>query len=251
MVASGIATWLSWTDAEVSRHVYGNVAVGRIDVQLVTGPARLVAFGIALGTDIACRRKISQHLRQRLAGLALEPAGLFDHDHLALPRPAALAFGRGRPSDLHRLLACLDRGRVARDVADEMILERSFNQGLMHALGNALVGKLGKSARERRLARHIGRALPANKTTQRRVDMKTLNQRRRGRQVEHRLGDKRARQRMAIIERTAGPAIAHPNNGLHANHLQHGDEPLVIIRERSDLRLQPGRKMTLNVAPAR
>jgi hypothetical protein len=38
---------------------------------------------------------------------------------------------------------------VASDVTDEMILKRSFNQRLMRARGNALIGKLGKSARER------------------------------------------------------------------------------------------------------
>jgi hypothetical protein len=67
--------------------------------------------------------------------------------------------------------------------------------------------------------RHMGRALPAE-TTQRRVDIKTLDQRRGGHQIEHRLRDKRARQRMAVIERAFGPAGTQMNDGLDANHLQ-------------------------------
>ena len=40
--------------------------------------------------------------------------------------------------------------------------------------------------------------------------------------------------------------IAHLHVALDAEHLDHGDEALVIIAQRSDLGREPGKKMALN-----
>src|SRR6516225_6425977 len=67
-----------------------DIAIGDIEMQLVTNPAFLVALGIALGSNRAVRRQIVRHLRERHGGLTLEPPRLV-LDHLALLGPAALA----------------------------------------------------------------------------------------------------------------------------------------------------------------
>src|SRR4029077_17617800 len=69
---------------------YRNVAVGRVDVQLVADPARLVALGITLGPDRTVLWQIVQHFGERHRGLALEPPRLL-LDHHALFGAAALS----------------------------------------------------------------------------------------------------------------------------------------------------------------
>src|SRR5207344_3168685 len=72
---------------------YRNVAVGRVDVQLVADPARLVALGITLGPDRTVPWQIVQHFGERHRGLALEPPRLL-LDHHAVLGPAALTLWR-------------------------------------------------------------------------------------------------------------------------------------------------------------
>src|SRR4029077_7734359 len=80
---------------------YRNVAVGRVDVQLVADPARLVALGITLGPDRTVPWKIVQHFGGPHCGLALEPPRLLLDPHAVLG-PAALTLWHLGGSDFHR-----------------------------------------------------------------------------------------------------------------------------------------------------
>ena len=211
-----------------------------------------MAFGVAFRADVACRGKICLHLSERLASLALEPPRLLGRNDTAFAWPTALALRRiFRFLAPRRLLAGRNRCRITRDMPDKLILERSCDQGCVHALGQATAGEPGKRARERRLAGDSGGALPTAQPAQRGVDVQPFDQHVGGRQIEHRFGDERPGERVAVTGRTPRLAVAHRKVALDAHHFQHRDQPLVIIRERSDLRLQPRKKMRLNVPPTR
>src|SRR5665811_1202350 len=138
-----------------------NIAVGGVDVQLIANPARLVAFGVAFCADGTCRWKIGQHRGQRHVDLTLQSPWLLRWSRLALFWPTTLALRRffGRRGS-RRLLARLDRRRVARYVPDEAILVRLLNQRLVRAARQPAPRKFGEGARKRTLAGDTGRALP-------------------------------------------------------------------------------------------
>ncbi len=56
---------------------------------------------------------------------------------------------------------------------------------------------------------------------------------------------------MTILERATRHAVPHLDEGLDAQHLEHGDEPLVIVRERRELGVEARKKIALNVAAGR
>src|SRR3984893_9688598 len=124
-------------------------------MQLVADPADGMALGVALGSDRAMRRQVGQHLGTAHGGLAFDPARLLLLDHFSLFRPAALALRWLRRRRLHRLFAGLDRGRIAREVADQAILIAALDQRLVQAARQGAARKFGESAREGRLARKL------------------------------------------------------------------------------------------------
>ena len=181
----------------------------------------------------------------------LTPRGRLGRNDVALAWPATLAF---RQLCFKFLRFCWlfprrDRGRIARDVTHEMVAEHPLHQGRVDTLRHATRRQFSERPRECRFARHLRGALPTDQPAQDQIDVQPLDQCRRGRHVQHSLGDERARQRMPVVERPAGTAVAHPDVGLDARHLQHRNEPLVIVRERPDLRLKPREKLALNMAP--
>src|SRR3954466_1125707 len=105
-------------------------------MQLVTDPACRMALGIAFGSDRAVRRQVRQHLGEAHIGFALKPARLLLLDYLALSGPTTLALGWLSTCRnlgyccLQRLFAGLDRGRIARDVADQTIFMAPLDQRL-------------------------------------------------------------------------------------------------------------------------
>jgi hypothetical protein len=79
-----------------------------------------------------------------------------------------------------------------------LILMGSLDQRLVHS-GRQFAGrKFGKRSRERRLARHLSRALPAAQSTRALVHPKVLDQHRSCRQFHHHFGHERACQRRAV-----------------------------------------------------
>src|ERR1700739_2625689 len=118
-------------------------------MQLVTDPAQGVARGVVLGSDRAMLRQVGEHLGEAHGGLTLDPTRLLLLNHLALFGPAALALRWRRRRTLLGLFARLDRGRIARQVADQAVLIAALDQRLVQAARQGAARKLGKSARER------------------------------------------------------------------------------------------------------
>src|SRR5215469_17122267 len=101
-------------------------------MKLIADPTDGMPFRIALAADGAMGGQIRQHLRQRHRALTFQALG-FLLDDLALPGPAALALRLLRWDECHRFLARLDGGGIARNVADNALLMRSFDQRLVHS----------------------------------------------------------------------------------------------------------------------
>jgi hypothetical protein len=66
---------------------------------------------------------------------------------------------------------------------------------------------------------------------------------------KHGLGDKRARQRVAIFRRPPRQAGPHLNERLDPRHIKHDHQPLMLRGQRSDLFPQHREKKALNVVP--
>ena len=148
-----------------------------------------MALGVALGADIAGPRQVCQHLRKAHRQLPFQPARLL-RPRLSLAWPPPLATLRLRCLRLRRrLLPRLDRRRIPRDVLHQMAIHRR-NQHLMQTAGQTALGKLGKGPRKRRLARKPAGTAPAAQPAKPSVNLKTLDQAARRRNVEHRLAMK-------------------------------------------------------------
>src|ERR1700674_1132117 len=107
---------------------------------------------------------------------------------------------------LHRLFAGLDRGRIARDVADQTVLMGPLDQRLVQASRQRAPPKLREGAREGCLAGKLSGVFPAAQPAQWLVHREPLDQHRGRREPEHRLGHKGAHQRRPGARR-ATPAI--------------------------------------------
>jgi len=137
-----------------------------------------VALGIALGADVTTGWKIGQHLGQRHRSLPLQTAGCRLGDHLAFFGPTTLALrcrGGGRYGS-HRLFARRNGSGVARDVTDETILVRLFDQRFMHTARQGARREIGEGARKSALARNLARTLEAAQSAQHGIDGEPLDQ---------------------------------------------------------------------------
>ena len=228
-----------------------DVAVGRVDVQLVAGPMDAVALGVLLDPPRAVAGELGRHLRQALAGLAFQAAlGRRRLPFLALARPAALALGLSWcPGPAGGALARLNGGTVAGDVADQMVAVVRHDHRLQQPGAQARGRELGEGTAEGRLARQRARSAPAAKPPQDLVQAQALDQAERVVNVEDRLGEKGARERRAIGTRPAGPAMHMGQEAFGARHLQHGDELAVAFTERPELFLQAGKQLGLDFSP--
>ena len=229
MVASGIAAWLSCVLAEVNGGER-DVAVGRVDVQLVAGPMDAIALGVLLDPPRAVAGELGRHLRQALAGLALQAAlGRRRLPFLALARPAALAWAQLVPGAAGGALARLNGGTSRATWPTRWSPWCATTTACSLGVGGR---ELGEGTAEGRLARHRARSAPAAKPPQ--DPAQALDQAERVVDVEDRLGEKGARERRAIGTRPAGPAM---HMGPGARHLQ-GDELAVAFTERPEFFLQ-------------
>ena len=110
-------------------------------------------------------------------------------------RPRLRLGGAGeRSSDDRRrgFLAGFDLGGIARDMTDDVIVQMTADELLMHTFRQTLCGELGKGAREGCLAGNLGAAFPAADASQCTIELQTLDQGLCGGDGEHGLGDEAA-----------------------------------------------------------
>ena len=81
---------------------------------------------------------------------------------------------------------------------------------------------------------------PLQPQSRRSVNLKTLDQRPRRRNVEHRLGDEGARQRRAVLLRTPYLAAEVGQKSFDPHQLQDRDEELVALPQRAQIALELG-----------
>src|SRR5215469_9332915 len=224
-----------------------DASLADIEMQLVADPRTGEALGVALEADIAGGRQFSAHFGDRLGALALQPGGRLGGRRFTLARPPAARLGR-RWRRLVRwlapwLLARLDLGGIARQMAKEVFSQTMTDQLLMHPLGQGLIGELPEYTRELGFARKLVAALPAADVAERAVGLKTLDQRDSGWDVELRLADKGARDGRAIFRRAARPAVWGGDVGFQTQSVEDDDQLLELGRERinflGDVREQP------------
>jgi len=98
-----------------------DATVGYIQMQLIAGPTRLVAFGIALAADRAMPAQVGQHPGQVHARLAFQAANL-PGPLFSLAGATAFAFLLLGLCRLQRLLPRLNRCGIAGDVSDQAVL---------------------------------------------------------------------------------------------------------------------------------
>ena len=193
-----------------------------------------MALGIALGADRAVRRQIGEHLGQRHRRLPLEAPRRLRRPP---PRPSSagpvlrLRLFCLRLLDLDRFLARLDRRRIDRDVADQPLAERALDRA---PRAGAWRSRLRQARRTRartslRSASRPARSQPHSRRSAR-VDLQPLDQHPGLGQAQHRFGHEGAGDRMPVLERPSGPAVAHLHERLDAHEAEHGDDPLVLCR---------------------
>ena len=120
-----------------------------------------------------------------------------------------------------------------------ILVHRPRNQRLMQTARKTALGKLGKGPRKRRLARKPAATAPAAQPAEPAVDLETLDQRPRRRNVEHGLGYEGARQRRAVLLRTPYLAAEVGQKSLDAHQFQNRDKELVALAHRAEFALEP------------
>ena len=155
----------------------GDPAIGGIDVHLVPDPGGGMALGVALGADIAGPRQVCQHLRKAHRQLPFQAA----QAPTAAPACDASA---SLPSLRRRLLPRFNRRRI------EMCSTRpSIVRAASHADGSQDGSRqTRKRPAKTSLARKPAGTAPAAQPAKPAVNLKTLDQAARRRNVEHRLG---------------------------------------------------------------
>jgi hypothetical protein len=103
-------------------------------------------------------------------------------------------------------LAGFDLRGIARDMTDDVILQMTADEQLVHTFRQTLCGELGKGAREGCLAGNLGAAFPAADASQCTIDLQTLDQGRCRGDGEHGLGDEAAGDGGAVIRWPAAAA---------------------------------------------
>ena len=208
-----------------------------------------MSFGVALGAHVTGAWQVGKHLRQGHLLLTLQAARLLLGPLLALARPAALALRRGRRLWLRRrFLAAFDRRRIARDVPDQMILHGGLEQRLVQAAWQGAVGELAERTREGRLAGDRPHTVPAAQTPQRPVVGQPLDERPRGGDVEHRLGDEGARYGRTVVLRPASQ-LQGWQQALNPYELDDSHERLVALPQGTKVLLKRRKQLRLKGTP--
>src|SRR5271157_570881 len=187
MVIKGMATWLSWTLAEVLR-----------DLPLETRRLRLrTLFVLAWASALARRRGI---IGRR--GFVFAVVGLH----------------------LDRLLARFDLGGVARDRPDDASSERTLDQRGVDLVWQRAARELGERPGKRGFGRNLRASLPAEDATQGLVDVEALDRRAGGGNAQDRLGHESSREGATVLGRPARRPGRVGNEGFEADHVEGSDE---------------------------
>src|SRR5208283_1327030 len=205
-------------------------------MQLVADPRLLVALAVSLGADIAGGGEIGEHLSDVLRRLPFETRRLRFWPFLVLARASTLLLGLGAGGRrrrvvlvflvfIDRLLARLDFGGVARDDANDAAADRAFDERRVHSVGQITLRELGKGVGKGGFGGNLRAPLPTNDPAQRLVDREALDERSRGGNAQHDLGDESPRQGAAILGRPAGGSRWFGNEGLEADHVENSDRP--------------------------
>ena len=179
-------------------------------MQLVADPGFPEPLAVAFDTDITLGWQSGAHLVERLRALLLDAGQRLGWQCFMLARTPTLALGRRRRRVIRRaaagFLAGFDLRGIARDMTDDVIVQMTADELLMHTFRQTLCGERGKGAREGCLAGNLGAALPAADASQCTIDLQTLDQGRRGGDGEHGLGDEAAGDGGAVIRWPAAAA---------------------------------------------
>ena len=143
---------------------------------------------------------------------------------------------------LHRLLARLDLGGVARDHADDAPAERALDQRRVHLVGQIALRELREGAGKRGFRGHLRASLPTEDATQRLVDVKTLDQSVGGGNAQHRLGDEGPGKGAPILGRPAGASGRFGNEGFEADHVESRDQAPERFGHRVNFLAKPGNR---------
>ena len=165
----------------------------------------------------------------------------------SVPRPSQSK--PERRSRVRRAPGGFNRRRIPRDVLHQMAIHRPRNQRLMQTVGQTALGKLGKGPRKRRLARKPAGTAPAAQPAEPAVNLKTLDQAARRRNVEHGLCYEGARQRRAVLLRPPYLAAEVGQKSLDPHQFQNRDEQLVALAHRAKLALKPREELLLKGVP--
>jgi hypothetical protein len=232
----------------------GNVAVRRVDVQLMADPCLLISLGVAFDANVTMSRQIGEHLAQGHVGLAFQPAGRLSRRLLALARTTALAGCRLRRGRFGlfgalRLFMAFDRCRIARDMTNQTIHVALPDQGFVHTRGQLALGEFGERARERRFAGNLGRTRPTAQPPQRLVGLNAFDQHPRGRQVEDRLGHEGPGQRRPLGQRASGKAMPVRHESLEPRHIHYRDQDLMRPGQETNRFLEKREEFPLKLLP--
>jgi hypothetical protein len=150
-------------------------------MQLVADPGFPEPLAVAFDTDITLGWQPGAHLVERLRALLLDAGQRLGWQYFMIARTPTLALARRRRRRVIRgpaagFLAGFDLRGIARDMTDDVIVQMTADELLMHTFRQTLCGELGKGAREGCLAGNLGAAFPAADASQCTIDLQTLDQ---------------------------------------------------------------------------
>ena len=233
--------------------------VRHVDVEFVSGPTRLVALAVLLGSDIAHGGKLCQHGVEVLRDLPLQAGGFL--------RPLFALFGRplGRGGSAggggSAFLAGFSRASIsvasrATQPTIRAPMLRAISAACMRSASSVtansskLVPAKAGGTRERGLARDLPALFPATYTTKHAIRGEAVDQCDGGRQAEHGFCHERPRQGTPIFRLAATPAAwRRRHEGLQADRIEHMDQPFQRFGKRVEFLPHPGEQSRLDTVP--
>ena len=258
MVIKGMATWLSWTEAEVSTQETGiwPQATSMWSLYRSRSLCSPCCFSCA---DVAGGGQVGEHLAEVLRDLPLETRRLRLRTLFVLARASALArrrglsgaggsslpslafiwtgFSRASISVASRAIAPMMRPPSARSISAAWILSGSSPRAN------------SANARETWLRKELARVVPSRGCDAGLVDVEALDQGAGGGNAQDRLGHEssgRARRSW----RPAWPPGGLGNEGFEADHIERGDDTTQRFGDRIVVLAHPREQKALDVAPA-
>ena len=251
MVIKGMATWLSWTEAEVSTQETGIWPQATSMWSLYPVQVSFVALAVFLAADVAGGGQVGEHLAEVLHDLPLETRRLRLRPLFVLAWTSALARRRGIIGRrrivfavvglvLDRLLARFDLGGVARDRPDDASPERTLDQRGVDLVWQLAARELGERPGKCGFGRNLRASLPAEDATQGLVDVEALDQGAGGGNAQDRLGHESSGEGATVLGRPAWPPGRLGNEGFEADHVERGDDTTQRFGDRIVVLAHPG-----------